>query len=186
MLVGTPLAGQEEKQEYAAPEMTEMMAAMEKAGAVTDHHRALEKMAGEWDVTMKMWMDPDADPMVIEFTASSEMALGGRFLVEEVTGDFMGQPFEGYNVTGYNNLTGEYEAVWLDNMSTALLRSTGSMNEAGDEFVSWGTMVDPVTGEEVKSRGLIRIMGDEMTAEAFEVRDGVERKTMEFHYKRKI
>jgi hypothetical protein len=185
-LLCTPLAAQEEKQEYAAPDMTEMMAAMEKAGAVTDHHRALEKMAGDWDVTMKMWMDPDADPVIAEFTATSEMILGGRFLVEEVAGDFMGQPFEGYNVTGYNNVTGEYEAVWLDNMSTALMRSTGSMNEAGDEFASWGTMVDPLTGEEVKSRGVVRIMHDEMIAEAFETRDGVERKTMEFLYKRKM
>jgi len=184
--VGTPLAAQEEKQEYAAPDMAEMMAAMEKAGAVTDHHRALEKMAGDWDVTMKMWTDPNADPMIVEFTATSEMIFGGRFLVEEVTGDFMGEPFEGYNVTGYNNVTGEYEVIWLDNMSTALLKSTGSMNEAGDEFASWGTMVDPMTGEEVKSRGVIRIMGDEMAAEGFEVRGGVERKTMEFLYKRKM
>jgi hypothetical protein len=47
-------------------------------------------------------------------------------------------------------------------------------------------MVDPLTGEEVKSRGVVRIMHDEMIAEAFETRDGVERKTMEFLYKRKM
>lgn len=185
-LLSNPLAAQEEKQEYAAPDMAEMMAAMEKAGAVTDHHRALETMAGNWDLTVKMWMDPSADPAVSYATATSEMIMGGRFLAEEVTGDFMGQEFKGYNLTGYNNVTGEYESMWVDNMSTALLRYGGSMNEAGDEFVTWGAMIDPLTGEEFKSRSVAKIMGDEMIIEGFEVRGGVERKTMEILYKRKM
>ena len=79
---GAPLAAQEE-QEYAAPAMAEMMAAYEKANMVTDHHKALEKMAGTWELTVKMWMDPAAEPTISSATAKSEMIFGGRFLAEE-------------------------------------------------------------------------------------------------------
>lgn len=183
--VGAPLAAQDE-QEYAAPDMAEMMAAYEKAGMVTDQHEALDRMAGTWDVTVKMWMDPEAEPMISYATSESEMIFGGRFLAEKVTGDFMGQEFSGYGLTGFNNISGEYEATWADNMSTMLYRYTGMFNESGDEFTMKGEMLDPVTGEAIPTVSILTFQGDEMMVEAWEKRGGEKRKTMEFHYKRKM
>jgi hypothetical protein len=181
---GAPLAAQEE-QEYASPAMAEMMAAYEKAGMVTDHHKALEKMAGTWELTVKMWMDPAAEPMISYATAKSEMIFGGRFLAEEVTGEFMGQEFKGHGLTGFNNISGEYEATWIDNMSTSLYRYTGMFNESG-EFVSKGEMLDPMTGEAIPTWSTLRFEGDGMVVEAWEERGGEKQKTMEFHYKPKM
>ena len=182
---GAPLAAQEE-QEYASPEMVEMMAAFEKASMVTDHHKALEKMAGAWELTVKMWMDPAGEPMISYATSEAEMIFGGRFLAEKVTGEFMGQEFNGYGLTGFNNISGEYEATWVDNMSTGIYRYTGAFNEAGDEFSMKGKTLDPVTGEAIPNWSVLKFVGDEMFVEGWEERDGEKRKTMEFHYKPKM
>lgn len=181
---GAPLAAQEE-QEYASPAMAEMMAAFEKAGMVTDHHRALERMAGSWELTVKMWMDPAGEPMVSQATSEAKMILGGRFLAEEVTGEFMGQEFQGYGLTGYNNISGEYEATWADNMSTTLYRYTGMLNESG-EFVMEGKMLDPMSGDAIPTWNTVRFEGDGMVAEAWEERGGEKRKTMEIVYTPKM
>lgn len=183
--VGAPLAAQEE-QEYASPEMAEMMAAYEKAGMVTEHHKALEKMAGDWELTVKMWMDPSSEPMVSYATSEAEMIFGGRFLSEEVTGEFMGQEFHGHGLTGYNNITGEYEATWIDNFSTRIYQYLGGFNEAGDEFTMKGEQLDPITGEAIPTWSTIRFEGDGMFVEAWEERDGEKVKTMELQYKPKM
>jgi hypothetical protein len=182
---GAPLAAQEE-QEYASPEMAEMMAAYEKAGMVTEHHKALEKMAGAWELTVKMWMDPNAEPTISYATSEAEMIFGGRFLADKVTGEFMGQEFNGYGLTGYNNVSGEYEAMWVDNFSTGIYRYTGAFNETGDEFISKGKMLDPVTGESIPTWSVVRFEGDGMVVESWEERGGEERKTMELIYKPKM
>jgi hypothetical protein len=179
-----PLAAQEQ-QEYASPAMAEMMAAYEKAGMVTDHHKALEKMAGTWELTVKMWMDPAAEPMVSYATSESEMIFGGRFLAEEVTGDFMGQEFKGYGLTGFNNISGEYESTWADNMSTTLYRYTGTFNESG-EFIMEGKNLDPMTGEAIPTWSTLRFEGDGMVVEGWEERDGEKHKTMEIVYTPKM
>lgn len=51
--------------------------------------------------------------------------MDGRFVQETVTGAFMGAPFYGMGLTGYNNVTGEYESVWIDNHTTQLYRYAG-------------------------------------------------------------
>lgn len=181
---GAPLAAQEQ-QEYASPAMAEMMAAYEKAGMVTDHHKALEKMTGTWELTVKMWMDPAAEPTVSYATSESEMIFGGRFLAEEVTGDFMGQEFEGYGLTGFNNISGEYESTWADNMSTTLYRYTGTFNESG-ELILEGKNLDPMTGEAIPTWSTLRFEGDGMVVEGWEERDGEKRKTMEIVYTPKM
>lgn len=182
---GAPLAAQEE-QEYASPEMAEMMAAYAKAGMATDNHQALEKMAGVWDLTVKMYGEPNAEPMVSYATSEAEMIYGGRFLSDKVTGDFMGQEFHGYGLTGYNNITGEYEAMWIDNFSTRIYRYVGGFNEAGDEFTMKGKQLNPLTGEAVPSWSTVKFEGEEMFVEAWEERDGEKVKTMELHYKPKM
>lgn len=178
------LAQEQEGAGDAAREMAAMMEAYMKAGTPGEPHAALAKMAGQWEGTLKMWMDPSAPPMENTFTSSTEMIMGGRYLLENVEGQFMGQTFEGAGVTGYNNTTGQYEAAWIDNMGTTIYRYTGEMNDAG-ELVLHSTFKDPTTGETVKSRTIRKMVSeDEMLETGYESRSGYERKTMEIRYRR--
>lgn len=175
----------QERQEYAAPTMDEMMAAYIEAGTPGEAHAMLAKLAGEWTIEVKSYMPGAPEPMVSTATVSAESVMGGRWLIEKVKGDFMGEPFEGVAITGYNNSSGMYENTWYDNMNTALFYSTGEMD--GNEMTMKGTFIDPISGEKVKSWSVMKIVSDdERIARGYEERGGEEILTMELHYTRKM
>ncbi len=165
------------------PDMATVMEAWTKAGTPGEAHAFLARMEGEWTATVTMWMDPSGEPTVSEARSKQEMVMDGRFLHEAVKGEFMGQPFHGMGVSGYNNVTEKYEGTWVDNMSTAVHQYEGTME--GDVLVYHGKYMDPVSGEWVKSRSTITMPSDdEIIAAGYETRDGVERKVMELVYSR--
>ena len=41
----------------------------------------------------------------------------------------MGMSFEGMGVTGYDNLKGKYDTIWMDNMASGMMHGTGSFDE---------------------------------------------------------
>ena len=180
-----PLAAQEGEQEMSA-ETASMMEAMEEAGTPGAVHEALARTAGTWKATVKFWMGPEGEPEVMEATSTIEPIMGGRFVKETVESEWMGKPFHGVSIVGYNNLTGECEAVWYDNMSTALYRYSGSVNEAGDEVTLKGKYKEPGTGTWVETRSVRKIEGDRMVDTAWETRDGQEYKSMEIVYERQM
>lgn len=180
-----PLAAQEEGQEYESPEMAAMMEAYMEAGTPGAPHEVLARSAGTWDVTVKMYMGPE--PTVSEATATTEVVMGGRFIRETVEGTFMGQPFHGVGITGYNNTAERYESTWMDNMSTTLYFYTGSANEAGNVLTFTGEFQDPATGQMVKQRTKLEyVSDDEMIAQGFEDRGQGEQLVMELHYRKRM
>lgn len=189
LVAGCPLAFADpvvaqEPEGQPGPDMAAMMEAYTKAGTPGEPHAMLGKMAGQWEGTFTMWMDPSAPPTESAFTSSAELVMGGRFLLESVEGQFMGQTFEGAGVLGYNNTTGEYEAAWIDNMGTMIYRYAGAMNDAG-ELVLESTYEDPATGQVVSMRSIRKMVSDDEIIESgYEIRDGVERKVMEVRSRR--
>lgn len=182
----SPVQGQE-ADGAAGDDHQAMMEAWEQAGTPGEQHAMLERMAGSWDLEVRMWMDPSAEPTTSSATAERRMVMDGRFLEEETSGSFMDAPFEGYALTGYNNVTGEFEATWIDNHSTIIFISRGELDPDGDGLVFRGTYSDPVTGSEKESRMVLRREGDDREVhEMFEPGpNGEEMKTMEIVYTRK-
>ena len=83
-----------------------------------EFHEFFAGQAGTWQVTGKMWMAPDAEPIPSESIGTAEMILGGRYLKEEMKGTSMGMPFEGLKILGSDNITGVVTVTWYDNMGT--------------------------------------------------------------------
>ena len=122
------------------------MEAWMKASTPGDAHKKLEHMVGSWNVTVKSWMAPGAPPMESTGTAENSWVLGKRWVQEKFTGSFMGMPFEGIGYTGYDNIKQAYVGTWMDNMSTAVMTSTGK-GGAGNTYEFTSTMDDPMTGK---------------------------------------
>jgi hypothetical protein len=158
-----------------------------KAAQPGPEHKRLEPLAGSWNVGVKMWMDPSKPPTESKGTAERKWILGGRFLQEAVKGEFLGQPFEGGGLTGYDNLQKKYIGVWVDNMSTGMSHSVGTADESGKVFTFTREDFDPVSGKKVKSRDIIRIESeDKHSMDMFkEGPDGKEIKGMELVFTRK-
>jgi len=149
------MAFQEQKQDQQDPatewgdnpmENPEFLQAWMKSATPGDHHAELAKAAGDWKVDVKMRMDPTAEAVDTPAEANSKMILGGRYLVEEYKSSFMGMPFEGMLIQGYDNLTDEYFSIWLDSMSTWPLVARGKRQEDG-KVVQVGQMRDVMTPE---------------------------------------
>lgn len=187
-LLASPMPGVAQPPEGEAPpdmppEMQEMMEAFMKAATPGEAHEQLAKTVGTWKLTIKMWMEPGAEPEVNEGTAEREMIMGGRHLEERVTSTAMGMPFEGRGVTGYDNVTGKYWSTWVDNLSTSVWVTEGERE--GETMVFTGKASNPMGGPPTEMRMVSKMEGDDKeVVEMFEIHGGEEVKTMEIIYER--
>ena len=187
LLSSAPLAAQEAAApQQMTPEMQAMMEAYQKAGTPGAEHQKLAAMAGTYDLTVKSYHTPGAEPAVEGGTATRKSILGNRVLVEEVTSQMMGMPFNGQGLHGFDNVTGKYWATWNDSMSTGLMVSEGTC-DANLTCAYTGTYHDPVSRKPQTSRMTSR--WTDKTTEVFEMYgpgpDGKETKMMEITYKKR-
>jgi hypothetical protein len=168
-------------------EMDPAMQEAIKRGAPGEHHRVLEPFVGRFRTTSRMWMTPDAAPQESTGLADHTWVLGGRFLKMDVRGDMGGHPFEGLGYLGYDNILGEYTAVWLDNMSTGITRASGQLDPVTKIYTEGGTFSCPITGEkERRFRGEWKVIdGDTLSYTMYNPSpDGTDVKAIEISYKR--
>lgn len=145
-------------------------------------HEFLAKLAGEWDVTMRMWGDgADQPPMESKGSASARMILGGRFLQYDTKCEIMGMTMEGTGLTGFSNDRNLFVGSWANNMSTDLIPLAGSLDREGKVLTLIGLMNEPATGELAKpAKFVYRITGpDSYSFEAWEIIHGDEWKVVE-------
>lgn len=165
------------------PSMDEMMAAWMKAGMPGEQHRALDPFVGNWNATVKMWMDPAAPPQESKGKMTSAWILGDRYLEQKYEGEFMGQPFTGLSIMGYDNAGEAYIGMWIDSMSTAMSISKGQLS--GKTFTFQATCTDPMTGQPSTCKETLVIDGpDKHTMAMYEQRGDEQVKTMEIVYER--
>lgn len=162
------------------------MKAMMAYATPGDIHKMMAKSVGTWDAAISMWMQPNAAPMNSTGELKNEMILGGRYLRGTNTGNFMGQPFEGISVTGYDNAKKIFVNNWIDNMGTGMMNLTGTWDAATNSINFSGPMVDPASGKDIPIRETLKFTDDNhMTMEMYANMGGQEFKTMEIKFTRK-
>src|ERR1700761_4799841 len=153
------------------------MMAYSTPGAI---HQMLAKSAGTWNATVSMWMQPGTQPASSSATCVNEMILGGRYLQSKNSGNFMGQPFEGIGLMGYDNAKKVFVNSWVDNMGTGIMNMTGTWDEATKSIKFSGTMVDPSSGKDMAFREVLHFVDDNnQVLEMYANAGGQEMKTME-------
>lgn len=152
-----------------------------KLGAVNENHAYFKQFVGEWKAKATMWMMPGTPPATSENTSKAELILGGRFLKMTYSGTMMGQPFEGFQLVGYDNLQKKYVTVWADNTSTAFYMTTGVRDATGKVMTEEGLWPDPMSGGQVKVRNVTKWLGpDEFSYESYmRLPNGQEFKSLE-------
>src|SRR5262245_26581524 len=76
--------------------------------AISPELKRLEAWVGTWDAEISM---------MGQVTRGSEVCrleCGGYWLVTEFAGSFMGQPFQGRGLTGFDAAKGSYTGAWVD------------------------------------------------------------------------
>lgn len=99
-----------------------MLAAQDPAGAEAAmpnpkhaEHAALTPFVGTWNCKVKMYQGPE--PMEMAATETFELLCSGLWLKSTVQSTFMGQPFQGISLVGYDPKAKHYVNVWADSMA---------------------------------------------------------------------
>ena len=179
LAVGTALASTVPQSEQ---DQQKAMEAYMKMAATNENHAHLGQFAGEWNVTTTAWMEPGAPPQKSQGTSHAEMILGGRFLKMNFKGTMLGQPFEGIQIAGYDNMKKKFVTFWIDSTSTAFFLTEGTLDAAAKTTTETGDWPDPVTGKTMGVKSVTKLVGpDEYTYEMFMIGpDGKEFKSMEY------
>ena len=171
-----------------ADDAQKMMEAMEAAGKPGAAQEKLAQFVGQWEATVKWRMGPDAPWTESPGSSSNQMWYEGRYLHSSFSSDMQGMPFKGTSVMGYNNMTREYEATWIDNMSTGIMFMTGKADAAGKVFTFTGESADPMQpGKKKRMREVTTFnSADKHTSEFYEAGpNGKEYNSMTIVYTRK-
>ena len=156
------------------------MEAYAKAMAVTENHSHLKYFVGKWDVQSTMWTFPGTPPTTSQNVGEVTSILGGRFIMAKLNGTMMGQPFEGIQINGYDNMQKKFITFWIDNSSTAFFMFLGTYDAAKKTWTDTGKWADPMGGT-TPVRSVTRIVGpDEYIYEMYMgMPDGKEFKSLE-------
>jgi len=187
LLSGIAGAKAQDKKQPSNAEMQDVMKKWMEAATPNEHHKALDGMVGKWNMETTTWMDPGAPPMKTKGTAEISWMIDGRFLKQDAKGEFMGGPFIGFGLTGYDNNKKCYTMLWIDNTTTAMSAAEGNFNESGKIMTMYGKMDEPTTGEHDKNvKYVLKIIDKDSFL--FEVHDlsldEPHTKTMEIAYTR--
>lgn len=169
-----------------SPEAAAEMEAWMKAATPGEHHAHLNYFVGTWNVTVRSYMG-GPEPMTSSGSSTVEWIMDGRFIKDNFKGDFMGSPFQGMGITGYDNLLGHYVGVWMDNMGTGLMTSKGKYDAATKTFTFKAEYADAMNnGKMKKLKEVMKIVSDsEYVFTMYDVsEDGEPKKEMEITYKR--
>lgn len=104
------------------------------------NHHMLNQLAGQWAGNTKVWFEPGKIGDESTYEGSIKPILGGRFMLLEYTGSFMGKPTEGMMWIGYNIAEQKYQSAWIDtgHMGTGIMLSEGDNGPAFNVLGSYG------------------------------------------------
>jgi hypothetical protein len=177
MLAGSVTVQAQEGQ-MDAKAMEEMMMKLMTPGAP---HQHLATMAGKWTTTQTMYVE--GLPQTSTGTYEGEVVLGGRYVLGRFKGSYMGQPFEGLSLDGFDNGKQEFFSIWLDTMGTGYYLTHGTASADGKTVSHKGTMtLGPL---EMPTRAeTVFVDQDTVTFAMWQSMGGPEMKSMEMTYKR--
>ena len=168
------------------PDQAAMMAEMARIATPGPQQAALAKYAGDFNADVQMWMAPGAPPMKSTGKQKNEMALGGRYLIGNFDGEFMGKPFHGMSCTGYDVGKQKWFTAWIDDMSTGMMAAEGTGDDAGKNITVTCQSYCPQTKGMMNVRQVMHLVDENtMTTEMYMPGpDGKEMKGMEIKYTR--
>lgn len=148
-------------------------------------HEMLAKSVGDWKTVSRFWMYPAGEPMETEGTGKTEMILGGRYQKSTHKSSMMGMETEGIYLIGYDNATEEFTSIWIDNIGTGTAIAKGRYDEGTNSIAMNGTMVDPMSKQEMNIRVVLKYLdNDNNLMEMYVLYNGEEFKSMEIEFVR--
>jgi hypothetical protein len=113
-------------------------------------HKILSKLGGKWDLSYKLWINPNDEPEQGSGTADAELILGGRFLQINMIYFIFEKEFTSEHIFGYNTNVKRFSIFSIDEFGTDAIFEYGDFNLDEQSIVFTGTdsiSANPSIGE---------------------------------------
>lgn len=124
-----------------------MIEAWQKAATPGEMHKKLDDMAGTFDASVRIWMDPSKPPEDSTAVSVNKWVLGSRYIETQHEGTMMGEPFNGIGYTGYDNVQKKYVGTWMDSTGTGIMNSVCTLDASGKSMTCKSSFWDAMTGK---------------------------------------
>lgn len=101
-----------------------------KMPAPRKEHQWLQQFVGEWETEAEAVIEPGKPPMKCQGTEKAR-AIGGLWVVSEITSSLPGQSMTGVMTIGYDGEKKKYVGTWIDSMTPHLWKYEGTLDAAG-------------------------------------------------------
>lgn len=137
-----------------------MAAYMEMAKPGPEHDR-LAALEGQWTQTVRIWMEPGAEPMEFAGTSDNRMILEGRFLeCHGVSGDGPMRT-ETLHIVGFDRRMEHYTVTGYDTWGTYSVFARGPFHADLDRAIMSGTDYDPILDQQQEYEMHLRFIDDD-------------------------
>ena len=147
LVLAAPMTAQDTAKGAAAPSQAAIDKALDNAMTPGEGQKKLDSMTGTFDVNVRTWADPAADPVEDTMTSVNSWQLGKRYVETKIKGTMGGEDFKGIGFYGYDNVAKEYQAAWMDNGSTGITWYTGGFDSSGTRATMKASVPNPLTGK---------------------------------------
>lgn len=96
----------------------------------TQEHAWLQKFTGDWITESKATMAPGQPPMECSGTMTSRN-LGGFWVLNEIKGEWAGDPMTGIQTIGYDDGKKKYVGTWVDSATSFMWQYEGTIDSSG-------------------------------------------------------
>lgn len=165
----------------AALQRDAVIATLRELATPGEHHRHLARLVGTWQATGTYWL-PSGEQETAAGTIENTWILGGLFLESRLTGELLGDTYEGRALEGYDYVTEQYMSSYVDTLGSFILNFTGTCEDDGRRRIMTAAFIDPVWGRRMISRSVLTVIdADTYRYESFlQHEDGREFPQMEF------
>jgi hypothetical protein len=123
------------------------------AGKPGKMHERLANDVGVWRGENSIWMAPGVEPVVSDCTCTFTAIMDGRYTKCDMEGEMPGMgPYHGVGLTGFDNVSEQFVATWIDNHSTGIMTGQGELSADG-KTLNWNYAANcPLTKKPVVMR----------------------------------
>lgn len=158
LVLASPLLAQDKKKDAGAPPLVSdsaagnaaIVKAMDNAMDPGEGQKKLEFLVGNFDVKVRVWLDPSKPPIESMQVAVGTWVLGHRYIQMMLSGFVMGEPINGIGYAGFDNVQKKYVACYMDSGSTGMEWYTGTMAPDDKSAKLTATVFDAITHKPTK------------------------------------
>ncbi len=163
------------------------MNAVLAAAVPGEEHERLSSLVGDWDIEMRVAIEPGRPPSVMTGRAKNTMELGGRFLRTEARAGEGAAAAETLVIVGFDRRYERYTYVGFESYGTHYITAEGSYDDATRTITMAGENSDPLLQITSRYDMLIRFIDENEyeTAVVFKEPGGVRTRLVEVTYRRR-